>query len=445
MNGYRESIKTWLSSYGAWGINSSLVSDFIRYVINNIIVRGISIMVMPALLRKLSPTEYGKLSLISSFITISIAILGLGLRQKLAVDYFGLTPKEKIKSIQGIITLYSIIAAPMLMLLYLILPRTSNLFFCVDPLLFSLILTHIFVFFFAELIYQWLQYERYVQHLMLTQITTALTIVCVTYIAVSYLDKGISGVIAGQLAGVLIPFFVGLHIYCSFGWHQSFNPLPFILSSFSYLKKSFPFIYTVLFSWILTTADRWMLSYVGTLEQVGIYAVADMACQLFYFLIIYPWSAVYLPYMLKTYHKNTHQIEAIEYQNHRFMWYTLFILAGLIFAASIILKPIAFTILPPAFHCSYTYVPILLIGQLFLLGGYFCSCLIQYYKKGPALAWCLAIAALTNLCLNAFLIPLWGLYGCTYATTCSYLVYFVLMYVYNRSLRLHREPQHIAE
>ena len=64
------------------------------------------------------------------------------------------------------------------------------------------------------------------------------------------------------------------------------------------------------------------------------------------------------------------------------------------------------------------------MGQVFLLGSYFASAIIQFRKQTAFLAVALLIPACLNIALNYLLIAPFGILGCSLATMLSYLAYF---------------------
>ena len=419
-------------------LSFALIVDLLTYLCSSLVVRAITILIMPALLRVISPDQFGRLALINSFIFIGTALLGLGLRQVLAADYFGLADNKQKEMVNLIIFLYLVIAVPCTAGTICYAQQLEPLFFTECTTAIRIAVCYIFIFFFTELTYQWLQYQQRARHLMAIQIGAASTVLIGTYFFVWRCGLGINGVLLAQLIGIAVPACVGAQLYYANNLHKHLPELTAQMC-IGYLKRGVPFIQTVLFAWLLAAGDRWMLARMSSLKSVGIYAVADTVSQLFYLLILYPWTAAYLPYMLKQYH--THKtVHTVEQNNSIVMVATVGTLALVIGITALITQPLAQMIVPPHYHEALALMHILLVGQLALLAGYFCSCLVQFYKKGAALAAILGISALTNLLLNAFLIPHYDLSGCAWATAGSYLLYFVLMYRYNAYL-LSKAPR----
>jgi Na+-driven multidrug efflux pump len=170
------------------------------------------------------------------------------------------------------------------------------------------------------------------------------------------------------------------------------------------------------------------------MHEVGIYAVADLACQLFYAIILQSWAACYLPYIMQQYQQNKDAILRIEQKNQQIMWISMMIGAIVLTTGHPIAYLIGLKLLPSAYWQAVRYAWVLLMGQLFLLGSYFAAAFIQYHKRIYFLAFALFVPALFNVILNMVLVPKWSIMGCSIATLISYGIYFGITYWYNRKL-----------
>lgn len=385
----------------------------------------------------LTPADFGILSLITSFMSIGTALVGLGLRQAFSLEYFHCDIEHRKKLINAIIVTYCIGG-----LFFLCCGLCAKNFFMqffflnqVSTNTYLLIIGMIFIQFFVELFYQILQYEQRSLLLALLQFYNALSTTILTCIFI-WLHRGFVGIVHAQACMLMIIGGVSIHSYIKTKYY-SFLKLPTLSHCTHLIKSGLPFIPTVLFGWILASGDRWILARYATLHDVGIYATADLVSQLFYFAVLYPWSGAYLPYIMNQFTQHKDNVLRIEQWNQKVMWWTMVTMVVLIIAGFIITKPLLFFILPPTYYSAINYMLILLMGQLFLLGSYFAACFIQFHKKSYFLAGALCIPALLNIILNILLIPHFKLFGCTFATLISYVIYFMITLWYNHHLQRH--------
>ena len=417
--------------------NSSVIKDFFMYSCGAIFLRAITLFLAPIILRTISPAEYGVLALINSFIAIIAPIVGLGLRQVLTLEYFHFTDTNRQQLVNEIIIVYVLLSVPLFVLLYALrIPLQYYLWgqYINDYLLlFAFVQTGIY--FFVELIYQLLGYERRVRTLVGLQMSIALITISCSLFFVLQLNCGIAGILAAQCAGSSMASCFGVYCYWGKRYYKTVSFATSVKKIMYYLKYGLPFIPGMIFAWLLASGNRWFLARYGTLHDVGIYAIADTFAQLFQVLILLPWTATYLPHILTSYAQNPDTILVVERRNQMCMYAAMISVAFIIMCTYISCTPVLIWLLPVAYHPAITYIWPLLMGYVFLLGSYFASSFIQFHKKNYFLAFAFCIPAVLNGILNSILIPRFGLHGCTSATLISYAVYFGIVLIYNHHLQ----------
>ena len=255
----------------------------------------------------------------------------------------------------------------------------------------------------------------------------------ITLVSLWVFDVGFVGIIWAQtvstiIAALLFFFFLSEHYFLRTQIKKSLS------KTYYYILYGLPFIPGIMFSWVLASGDRWVLAYYSSMHEVGIYAIADLFAQLFYTLVLIPWSGSYLPHIMQTYAQNENNLAPIEKKNKQIMVASMIAATLCILIGYVLFHSLLYRLLPSSYHASVPYILLLLIGQVFLLGSYFSSTLIQFHKKTYFLAFALAIPALSNLILNFLLTPQYGITGCTIATLISYVIYFMITYLYSKTL-----------
>jgi O-antigen/teichoic acid export membrane protein len=385
----------------------------------------------------LSTHDYGLLALTNNFISITTIFTGLGLRQVISLEFFHCKSSQKQKKlIHEIIMIYLTISIP----LFLIMAFNTTLinhYIFFDALTTHMILISIticFTYFFVELFYQILQYKQQAKKLTVIQCFIAFLTISFTLFFLCTLKFGLASILGAQCIGMLITCIIGLYVYQIKNCLQS-TFLETAKKTPCYLKQGLPFIPTVLFGWILASSDRWVLAYYTSLHHVGIYSIADTFGQLYQVFILNPMAGSYLPYLLTTFARNKQDIVVIERWNQKNMIITMICAALLITLGYISCKSLLYFIFPEKYHESITYIWLILIGYVFLMGTYFASSFIQFHRKTYFLAFSLCLPALLNIALNMILIPYFAIYGCLLATLISYIFYFMITVIYNRYLR----------
>ncbi len=443
-----------------------VIKSFLIYSGGTVILKSISLILMPFVLQVLPPAQYGLLSLAMSFTNILVIISGLGLRQTFGIEFFHGDSASRRRMANEIIALYLCINIPLFLLMLFNLPLLNHFLFLgtASNTLMLLCLLYCFLQFFTELFYQLLRYQCKALQLTFLQIGTALSTIGINLFLLYNFPWGTSGMLFGYTLGLLITFFIALRAYLKSGclpiktWATKIKNIslsriahqmnllgtpkkyPSLLChqtaqrGFYYLRLSLPFIPGMLFNWILVAGNRWLLARYGTLHDVGIYSLADTFSQLYYTLILYPMAGSYLPHLMHQFAQNKNNIAAIERTNKKTMYLSMLGMAALITAGYIIGKPILYWFLPTKYQEAIGYIWLILMGQIFLMGTYFTSALVQFQKKTTFLAASLLLPALINLSLSMLLIAPLGIYGCVLATLVAYIAYFASMLWYNQKL-----------
>lgn len=415
--------------------NASVIKHFFIYSFGSFFLRSISMILVPLNMRKLAPSDYGTLSLITAFITIATAIIGLGLRQVLSIEFFHQDQAGKKQLITEMLIIYTVIAIPAVSIIwYAHALIIKYIFFdIITAAQLAPALIMVFLFFYAELLYQLMQYERKAIHLTTLQIILALISATITLVSLWVFNVGLVGIIWAQTVSTTLAALVFFLFHAKHYFLRS--PIKASLSkTYYYILYGLPFIPGIICSWMLASADRWVLASYRSMHDVGIYAIADLFAQLFYTLILIPWSGSYLPYIMQRYKEHKDNLCPIEQENKQIMVISMASATIAILIGFFVGKSLLSYLLPPTYYAAMPYILVLLLGQIFLLGSYFSSTLIQFHKKSYFLAFALAIPAIINLLLNLLLTPYFGITGCTIATLISYAIYFMMTYLYSKRL-----------
>ncbi|MDZ4151762.1 lipopolysaccharide biosynthesis protein, partial [Methylicorpusculum sp.] len=322
---------------------SPVIKNFLIYSSGTLVLKSISLVLMPFVLHVLPPAQYGLLSLSMSFTNILVIISGLGLRQTFGIEFFHGDSAARRRMANDIIALYLTINIPLFLLAILNLPLLNRFLFLgtASTTLMLLCLAYCFLQFFTELFYQLLRYQCKALTLTTLQIGTALATITLNLFFLYHFPWGTSGMLFGYVLGTLITFFVALRAYLQSGCvpanacaslkrNLSFSSLAGYLRTtenmhkgFYYLRLSLPFIPGMLFNWVLVAGNRWLLARYGTLHDVGIYSLADTFGQLYYTLILYPMAGSYLPHLMHQFAQNKNDIAAVEHHNRRTMYLSM--------------------------------------------------------------------------------------------------------------------------
>ncbi len=406
------------------------------YSLGSFVLRGITASIGIITLRFLTPTEYGLLGLLNNFIALAPIFLNLGLRQAFGVDFFHKNQEGRLHMLKEIIGLYLLLATPIMVIGIFIRSWLNVTVFAgqATPFMIFIVLSTSFIHFFSELYFQVLRYRCKALQLTILQFIMAATTILITVVLVYYMHLKIVGIMIANFSAMLVS--IG---YAGFQYikkiKQQWLIVPSVQQSIYYIKLGLPFIPNIIFFWILSSGNRWFLAWHGDMHAVGIYCLADMVVQLFQLLILYPLSASYVPYVFQQFAANKNDIINLDAKNYRAMYASMALAAILISIGCIIIYPILYRFLPNTYYEAIKYIWFMLFSQIFLMGSYFATCYLQFYKKNYALVSFTILAALVSCSINFLLIPYLHIWACLLASCIAYIVYFIAIIVWTKRVK----------
>jgi O-antigen/teichoic acid export membrane protein len=190
---------------------------------------------------------------------------------------------------------------------------------------------------------------------------------------------------------------------------------------------SLPLIPVTISSWIMTVADRYMITYFKNMALTGIYSLSyALVFIIFSFSIII--SNVLYPYISKSWsEKKDSQILF-----NAMLKYNLMIILPAMTGLFILRKQIITLISGTNYLLGSSAIAILISFPLF-------ASLIEIYtrnlmlrKKTKLLAFIYLGGAILNIVLNLFMIPLYGINGASITTVASYFFMFLIFHLVSK-------------
>lgn len=421
---------------------SPIIKDFCIYSGGSLLLRGSSLLVAPITLSVLSPAQFGLYALANSFIAIASVLIGLGLRQYLSLEFFHASSMQRREIVNDMIVVYLAIATPCCLCMALAAFLHADALVSADASdssaygLIVLSIVSCFISFFVELFYQILRYQCKALLLTIVQVSAACVVV-ISSLILLWAQCGVCGLLFSSMLGMLYGIGIAAWEYyardCwrSFDWRRGTQKIGY------YVARGAPFIPTVLFGWILASSSRWVLARYGSLSDVGIYSLADSVGQLYTLFILYPMSGSYLPHLLMRYAANQHDLGLVERWNMRVMWMSMIAMTCIITIGYGVCNSCVRSLLPVQYHDAASALWFILMANVFLMGTYFATALIQFRKKTSILLVSIGVSATCNLILTLLLVPSFGIRGCLWASLASYVIYFAIILFCNWRLRLY--------
>jgi len=406
-----------------------VIKNFFAYAVGNAILRAVTAVIAFMNLHVFTLAQFGVLGLVNSFVGMFPNFLNWGIRQAFGLEYFHLNSISRRIMLNHAIIIYLLIAIPLLTICLFNIPFINQTIFLnqATKSIIFVALIYCFIQFFSELYLQVLRYQMRAGLLTFVQLGAAVLSIATNIFLVFYLGWGILGAVCANTIGILAISVWAFWQYFSSKTH-CFLPTTqvFAKTAQSLLITGFPFIPNILFTWILSSGNRWLLAHLTNTENAGIYTLADMVGQIFNLCILYPMSGSYIPYMLQQFTEKPNSHGVLEQQNQKFMWIAMVVMTFLVSIATVAAFWIGPSILPKSYLGSLNYIWFILMGYVFMLGTYFSSCYLLYYKKTWLLLGITVSSALTNIMLNFLFIPFLSIYGSVLASLVAYILFFVL-------------------
>lgn len=244
-------------------------------------------------------------------------------------------------------------------------------------------------------------------------------------IMLKYLRLGIEGYMIAYISGIILSSIIMI-----IGLHRKNAFIKYYDKALSIRMKRFstPLIFNQIAWWINNLLDRYMLTWLVGPQLNGIYSVAYKlpnllsSCQWF---VIQAWSISAI--------EEHDDIAAVEYYTKVFSIYC-FILSTIASAIMLFNNMLSKILFKNDFYEARLYAPILLLAFTFSGYSYFMGSIFSAEKESVKVMKSTALGAVTNIILNAVLIPIFSIYGAAIATVISNLV----MMVYRITILLRR-------
>lgn len=385
------------------------------FAVSNIVQRGIQFLYTPIYSRLLSTDGYGKYSTFLAWESILAVFATLNLSN--AVFNKGMVKYEDdddafAYSMYGLSFFSTILTGGVCSILFLFLDPSLRLSIEEYILLFV-------VMYFKMAIQIWSSGERY--HFrykallivtVLSSLLNPLLSVLLFYFRQDYRSVELGYVLSMLLVGIVLIVLSKkqkTHFYNKEYWHYA---LMFVL----------PLIPHYLSNVILYQSDRLMIGYYCDDASVGIYTLAYQLA-LATTVVFTAVNNALVPWLYR-------KIKGDDYSSIARVIYAMI---GIVFIASLSLIIVApeliFVLGSEAFMSAVSLVSPIVISTLLMFVNTLILDVLFYYEKNKSIMVATVIGAITNLVLNAFLIPRVGFEIAAYTTVIGYAVILIINYI----------------
>lgn len=400
---------------------NKLLKNTIFYSLGEICPRIISFLLLPVYTRYLTTSDYGILSYTNTIVSFLLVLGSLSLNTYILRFYFIHRQEKQQKQMIGSIYMTTFIMNFVILLLaystfpYLI--DNFNLQVPWDPY-FKLAILAYFLDSFSVIplvIYRVRQDAQYFVYLSLGR--TLLQVVLNIYFIV-FLQIGLLGYYYAAILAYASFIFFYLRIikkYACFSIKRSYVS--------EGLKYALPLLPGALAYLMLSVSDRLILERNVPISEIGIYNVAYTLSFALNIVIQSGYKAIE-PEIFKRY--STPDYYAFLRKAQALFFATIYV-AGL--GIALFSQEVFYYFTADSFHVAYMYVPIL-ITSVFMTGqNVIYSGVLSAERKTKVVGMAIMCGAVTSVCLNILLTPLWGVKAAALSSALSFFLMNTILFI----------------
>ena len=396
------------------------------YTIGNILPKAVGFILLPIYTRYLSPADYGIVSSMMVLQTILAVFFSMCLERSIYRLYWDNKTESAKRNFLGTITIsIAAIAFSILSLLFIFNHYVGLIYKSINfyPFyVYAILIGFISVFSLIPCIYFQLKERAGIfVTLSISQFIANSSLILWFIIAER---EGAAGYLKGQVIGasLLLP----LYLYIGY---RIIN----FKFQFSILKESLlfslPLIPTIMCAWILNLSDRIFIERYFSLEEVGIYSLGYKIAGLVG-IVSGAIAMAYGPVFFRLVNSDDQlQVrKTIDRYNHVYLMAIILMSFFIAFFA----KEVIILAFDNRYTVAHLFVGLISFSYLFSQAAGITSLYFQQSKKMKEVMVIALLIAGINVILNFLLIPNFGAYGAAYATILSFILGFVLSYLYTK-------------
>jgi O-antigen/teichoic acid export membrane protein len=379
---------------------------------------GISFLLMPYLSHFIDPVGYGMLSMVNSFVTILIPLIGLTASGIISVEYYKLKDKTQFSSLFSSVQLIPLVPGLFILIIsflfqnvignFLEIPKASNYWI---PL--SVLIALLSIYFDSLLVYNVIEQKpnNYVKF----SIIRLFIEVGLTLLFVSYFGMGWEGRLWSWLIATIISFFLSIYYFSSQGLFTWNIRKKYIRAGIVF---GLPLILHTIGKFVINQSDRIFIAKMVSIEEAGIYNIGYQVGMVI-LLLVNAAGNFFQPFLFE---RLTDLTDHRKLEIVRIIYIIIIALLVLLLFTTLIAPFLFKTIIDRSYSGAVVFV--FWTGlSYFFWGVYTLFTGFIFYKKQTNQLGYLAILNVTlNICLNYILIKHFDALGAVYATCISFFV-----------------------
>jgi len=422
-------------------INSTVLSIFRHklfknafvYTGSNVINKAIPFFLLPIMTRYLTPTDYGIVATFNVLLAVMVVFVGLSMHGAINVNYFKLKREELREYIGNVFIILFTNFILIFIIVFFLKTYFSNIVKFPVKWIPILVIVALCQSIFKINLGLWRVEQKSLPYglfqISRTISNVALSLIFVVALVWGWQGRLLGAIITSVIFGLISIFLIYRRKYIKFSFDKK------------YIKDALffgvPLIPHALGGWIMTSIDRIFINSMVGVAATGLYSVG-YSVGMIIGILASSFNLAWSPFLYEKLKENNFSTKV------KIVKFTYLYDVGIILLA-LILSFIAPTFLKffvsKNFYFAYKYVLWIALGYAFN-GMYFMVVnYIIYVKKTYILAWVTFSSAGINIILNYFFIKANGAIGAAQATTITFFVQFIMVWIL--SAKVYKMPWRI--
>ncbi len=404
-------------------MKNKVVSSALWYTVGNVLNKGIAFLTVPIFARILSKADFGDYSNYSTWAGVFASVLPLSLASSLATARYDYGDRYE-KYVSSVLLLSNVVCLAVGAFLFIFIDFAEG-FLSLDRKYIYLMVAYLFFLpafsIFVEM--NRLEY-KYKLVLALSLSVSVLSTVSSVIFTVRSADQ-----VAGRIFGYQIPMILlhgAVYLYLL---RKVSRPE---LGHWKYgLAISLPLVFHTLGTVVLNSSDRLMIKRFCGSEDMAYYSVAYTVSMMIYIVVVSLNEAI-SPWVVDCMYQKK-QETMVQWFKKIIVFYFLVLNLVILLSPEILLVAGG-----REYYSAKNVMPPVIGSYLLIFFQILCNNVLRTCKKTSYIAGATAAAAVLNLVLNYWLIPIYGYIAAAYTTLIAYLALYIIVLVSVKRLDLTR-------
>ncbi|MCD4820805.1 MAG: oligosaccharide flippase family protein [Methanococcoides sp.] len=408
-----------------------IAKAFSFYSVSQAINALVSFAILALYTRYLSPADFGKLSLIWIFVVVLSIIIDGRLNTSFSIKYYKSTKEENTTNIYTIF-LYNLLIFILIYSVFLFVPSSFEkiIGFQIEMSELNIIFLLILFMVFGKFYTNYLMIAKEPKKYLIIMLIFNLILIATSIVYLKILGTGYTSYLKSYLISYLIISIIGFRFFILN--HKPQNGKSISLTNLKKLLDiGLPLVPDALLLMLLIWADRYIIDAYQGLAIVGIYSVGYRFSEAINAFVISPFGQALSPHLFEQFSRSKEEYKATMSQVLKYYW---IVILGIMIAYFMVLREIYELLIGVEYIEGYNVIGIILLGIIIGGAANLLGATMIMAEKTRKVFLFTSISVFLNIGLNLILVPKYGMYGAASATLVSYVLQFIIIYLYTQRI-----------